>query len=109
MIFRGKQCVSINKNIPEEQRIQKYKGIMFSAGWNVSHTIKLKGGAVFGNKVNTAANKDNIRLIKQNIGVEYKNECTTVDFVVERRNFSTGDLKPDINFQLVIHLKNIGG
>ncbi|MDR0581091.1 MAG: LPS assembly protein LptD [Holosporaceae bacterium] len=113
MIFRGKQCVNNqffvdNKNIPEEQRIQKYKGIMFNVCWNLSHTIKLKGGAVFGNEVDTAKNKNNIRPIKQNIGVEYKNECTMVDFVIERRNFSTGDLKPEINFQLVVHLKNVG-
>jgi hypothetical protein len=115
MIFRGKQCVNNQfspdyKNIPEEQRIQKYKGIMFNAGWNVSSTVKLKGGVVFGNEINTevAINKDNIRLIRQNIGIEYKNECTTVDFVVERKNFSVGDLKPETDFQLTIHLKNLG-
>ncbi|MDR2646249.1 MAG: LPS assembly protein LptD [Holosporaceae bacterium] len=115
MIFRGKQCAYNQsfidyKNISEEQTTQKYKGIMFNAGWNVSSTIKLKGGVVFGNEVNTVtiANKDNVRLIKQNIGIEYKNECTTVDFIVERKNFSTGDLKPETNFQLAVHLKNLG-
>ncbi|MDR0753354.1 MAG: LPS assembly protein LptD, partial [Holosporaceae bacterium] len=115
MIFRGKHYVNDQffvdyKNIPEEQRIQKYKGIMFNAGWNISSTIKLKGGIVFGNEVNTvvAINKDKIRLIRENIGIEYKNECAMVDFIVERKNFSIGDLKPETNFQLMIQLKNLG-
>jgi hypothetical protein len=48
------------------------------------------------------------KLIKHSLGIEYKNECTTVDFVVERKNCRGGDLKPETVLRLVVHLKNLG-
>jgi hypothetical protein len=115
MAFRGKQCLynpfaADVKTASEEQKTQKYKGIMLDAGWCMTTSVKLKGGIVVGNEIAalTAINKDKFHSVKQNVGLEYKNECTTVDFVIERKNYRGGDLKPETTLQLVVHLKNLG-
>ncbi|MDR2723912.1 MAG: LPS assembly protein LptD [Holosporaceae bacterium] len=115
MVFRGKQCFynpfAVDyKIIPEEQKIQKYKGIMFNVGWNVTASTKLKGGVIIGNEIDTLTMKsvDKFHTVRRSIGIEYKNECTTVDFIVEQRSHTIDDLKSETVFQLVVHLKNLG-
>ncbi|MDR1235740.1 MAG: LPS assembly protein LptD [Holosporaceae bacterium] len=114
MVSRGKQCfynpfVSASSN-SEEQKNQRYSGAMFDVGWHLSPSSKLKGGMIIGNDNDTIvkSNNDNHRVIKQYAGIEYKNECATVDFLVERKNFRGGDLKPETIFRLVFTLKNLG-
>ncbi|MDR0632024.1 MAG: LPS assembly protein LptD [Holosporaceae bacterium] len=119
MMFKGKQCLYNNpfttesNPIAEEQKTQKYRGIMLDAGWYVSGTVRLKGGIVMGNDSTTPTalngeKKGKYHLVKRNVGIEYKNECTTVDFLIERRNYRGGDLKPETALQLVVHLRNLG-
>jgi LPS-assembly protein len=118
MVFRGRQCFYnpfsiVAVNFSEAQKTQKYKGIAMNIGFHVTKAVKLKGGLVMGNDqeapVTINVPSDNrLRLIRHNIGIEYNDECTTVDFAVERRNYKGGDLKPETVFQFVVHLKNLG-
>ena len=106
MVFDGKQSsfdpFKIDDHlVTNTDKIQKYKGIMFDMGYQMSKTLKFKGGIVLGDKNN--------KLIKHQIGVLYKNECTTIEASIARTSYRGGDLKPETSFRLVIHLKNIGG
>ena len=106
MVFDGKQSAFDpfkidDRLVANTDKIQKYKGIMFDMGYQMSRTLKFKGGIVLGDKNN--------KLIKHQIGVLYKNECTTIEASIARTSYRGGDLKPETSFRLVIHLKNIGG
>jgi LPS-assembly protein len=119
MIFSGKQCFydpfrQELKEISEEQKIRKYKGVMFDVGWFATKKVKLKGGVVIGNDyevlptiVNPSTN-GKCKLIRSSVGFEYKNECMSVDCSIERKNYRGGDLKPETGFRLTFHLKNLG-
>ncbi|MCR5225299.1 MAG: LPS-assembly protein LptD, partial [Alphaproteobacteria bacterium] len=114
--FNGRQCFYdpfkvLPSALTEEQKTQKYKGIMFDCGWQATHALKLKNGITFGNKcedLNTKINNADFKLVKYNVGFEYKNECTSVEVVLERTNYKSGDLKPETSFRFVLHLKNLG-
>ena len=82
---------------------------MLDISWRASSSVILKSGAVVGNDNDTIvkSNNDNHRVIKQYIGTEYKNECISVNFLMERRNFKGGDLKPETIFRLTVALKKI--
>ncbi|MDR1334219.1 MAG: hypothetical protein LBJ71_03305, partial [Holosporaceae bacterium] len=114
MTFRGRQCFynpfTATSNF-EDQKAQKYKGIMFNAGWRLFPSTELKSGVIIGNDNDTfvKSNNDKYRLVKHYAGIEYKNECITVDFWVEKKNFKGGDLKPETIFRFVVHLKSLGG
>ena len=105
LAFDGKQSFfdpfSLDDALVEEtDKIQKYKGVMLNVGCRINKKIQVKGGLTFGDK--------NINLIKHNIGISYKNECSTVEASIERTNYKGGDLKPETSFKIVLHLKNIG-
>ena len=51
---------------------------------------------------------DKNKLIKYSVGMEYQNECTSVDMTVEQTKYRTGDLKPETAFWFIITLKNFG-
>ncbi|MDR1551714.1 MAG: LPS assembly protein LptD [Holosporaceae bacterium] len=118
MVFRGKQCLYnpfsiILDTYPEEQKTQKYRGVMLDAWRQVTRKVKLKGVVIIGNDVESMRKipkkgNDKYRLIRQSVGLEYQNECTFVNFLVERRNYRGGDLKPETVFRFVAHLKNLG-
>jgi LPS-assembly protein len=116
MVFKGRQCLydpfnPALQSISEEQKIQKYKGIMLDVGWQTTSKIKLKSGVIIGNDADSPTeriDRGNFRLIRSSVGIEYKNECATVDFSIERRNQKGGDLKPETVLHLVVHLKNLG-
>jgi hypothetical protein len=118
MAFRGKQAehnpfVVNADSMSENQKTQKYKGIALDANWHISATSVLKMGIVIGNEFKRSDNVDerNIdryKLAKYYVGICHKNECTEVNFIVERRNYNDGDLKPETSISLVVHLKNLG-
>jgi hypothetical protein len=118
MLFKGKQYLYNPfdprlKDVSEERKTQKYKGIMFDVGWYATRRVKLKSGVVLGNDddifaIERRSSKGNCRLIRHSVGIEYKNECATVDFAIERKNYRGGDLKPETIFRLAVHLKNLG-
>jgi LPS-assembly protein len=119
MLFKGRQnffnpFTTADANPLETQKKQKYKGIAVNANFCLTKTIKLKSGLVMGNdqnslmSTNSPSDDGHLRLIKYSVGSEYKNECITVDFTVEKRNYGSGDLKPETVFQFEIHLKNLG-
>ncbi|MDR2158066.1 MAG: LPS assembly protein LptD [Holosporaceae bacterium] len=114
MLFKGKQCFYDPFSIladSEEQKTQKYKGVMLDGGWQANRNAKLKCGIVIGNDHETLMKKSSgngYKLARYNAGIEYKNECATVEFVVERRNYRGGDLKPETAFRFVVYLKNLG-
>jgi hypothetical protein len=118
MVFKGKQCLFnpfITKltSLTEAQKIQKYRGITINTSICATKTIKLNTGLIMGNDQDTSmaadiSNNNNLRPIKYNVGLEYRNECAMVNCTVERRNYKSGDLKPETVFQFVIHLKNLG-
>lgn len=102
MIFKGRQC-SYNPFFVQEQELGKeeeYKGSMFDIGLKPMKNLRLKGGLVFGSDKN--------KLIKHSVGMEYQNECTSVDMTVEQTKYRTGDLKPETAFWFIITLKNFG-
>lgn len=104
-VFNGKQCfynpfIESVDLLSDDQKVQKYRGMMIDIGWNTTKTTKLKSGFVFG--------ADQNKLIKQNIGLEYRNECARVELLVERTNYHCGDVKPDTSFKFMIYLKNLG-
>jgi LPS-assembly protein len=118
MIFKGRQCrydpfAMYLYTLTEEQKTQKYRGFMFDAGYNINNNWKLKGGIVIGNEfkdqVNLNEKQSNVyKLVRCCIELGYKNECTEVDFAVERRNYDYGDLKPETVFKFTVQLKNLG-
>lgn len=79
---------------------QKYRGFVFNGTFQMNKKWSLKLGLTFGN--------DDAKLIKHNIGLKYKNECSSIETVFERTNYRGGDLKPNNSVKLVIHLKNLG-
>jgi hypothetical protein len=110
-VFRGKQCfynpfISGSQKT-DEQKTQRYKGAMFDINWRASSSVGLKSGIIIGNDNDTVvkSNNDNYRVVKQYAGAEYKNECIVVNFLVEKRNFKGGDLKPETIFRLTVALK----
>jgi lipopolysaccharide assembly outer membrane protein LptD (OstA) len=114
MIFYGKQCFynpfTINyKTIPEDQKTQKYKGIMLDMGCSITGNVRIRSGLTVGNEIDvrTMRTTNKSRIVKQNIGIEYKNECTIIDFTIERKNHNVGDLKYETSLQLVVHLKGL--
>ncbi|MDR0555975.1 MAG: LPS assembly protein LptD [Holosporaceae bacterium] len=117
MIFKGKQCFYnpfVSQDFQEEQKTQKYRGVMLDVGWHATGTLKLKCGMTIGNGGRTLKDTysdkdDSCRLVRHSAGLEYRNECTTVDFLIERRNYRGGDLKPETALRLVVCLKNLGG
>jgi LPS-assembly protein len=86
--------------IPENEKIQKYRGLMLDLGWRINRRVKLKTAIVLGNEKN--------KLIKYNFGLEFKNECLTLETAIERTNYNDGDLKPETSFRIVLHFKNLG-
>ena len=82
---------------------------MLDAGWYITSRVKIKSGVIVGSEIDilTMKTTDKSRLVKRNIGIEYKNECTAIDFMIERKNYTIGDLKPETSLQLVIYLKGI--
>lgn len=114
MIFRGKQCYynpfAYGFTNAEEQKTQRYKGAMIDVGWHALSSTKLKGGVILGNDNDTVikSNNDKKRVIKSYVGVEYKNECATIDFLIEKRNFGGGDLKHETVCKIIVNLKNLG-
>lgn len=103
--FNGKQCFynPFMENVDllsEEEKVQKYKGAMIDLGWKTTKSVKLKTGIIFG--------ADKNKLIKYNVGMEYKNECTQMELSIERTNYQYGDIRPETSFKFMIHLKNLG-
>ncbi|MDR3180068.1 MAG: hypothetical protein LBT70_04180 [Holosporaceae bacterium] len=104
-IFDGKQCfqnpfLRNRLDETEENRAKKYRGLMLGAGWKVNSKWKLNAEVILGQE------KD--KLIRSNIGVQYKNECSELEMVLERTNYTGGDLRPETSFRMTIHLKNLG-
>jgi hypothetical protein len=114
MLFKGKQCFYdpfLVWNDSEEQKTQKYKGLMLDGSWQTTQNIKLKCGLIIGNDHETItqqSHRDRYKLIRHSAGIEYKNECATFEFTVERRNYSDGDLNPETAFRFTVYLKNLG-
>jgi hypothetical protein len=118
MVFKGKHnffnpFTTTGADLPEARKKQKYKGIAASANFCLTKAVRLKSGLVMGNDQNpvsagSSSNGGHLRLVGYNVGGEYKNECVTVDFSIERRNYRCGDLKPETVFQFEVHLKNLG-
>lgn len=88
------------ETISDEKKVQSYKGYMANFGWKATKSTKLKAGIAFDNVHN--------KIVKHNIGFELKNECTYFEISLERTNYHHGDLKPDSNVRIAIHLKNLG-
>ena len=106
MVFNGKQSSFDPFGIDDglvapSTEVQKYKGIMIDAGYQMNKKIKFDGGIILGDK--------NCRTIKHHIGFSYTNECTTLKASLERTSYRGGDLKPETSFKILVHLKNIGG
>jgi hypothetical protein len=113
MVFRGKQCF-YNPFAPEsanseEQKTQRYNGAILDIGWHTSSSTKLKGGIIFGNDNDSIikSGNDRHRIIRQHIGLEYKNECISADISIEIKNFKGGDLKKETILRLAVNLKNL--
>jgi LPS-assembly protein len=112
MLFKGKQCFYdpfSTANTLDNRKTQKYRGIMLNAGWQISGSVKIKGGLIIGNERDPVDDKQEgcCRLVRHDIGAEYKNECLTAELIAERKNFRGGDLKPETVFRFVLHLKNL--
>jgi len=124
MAFSGSQNLydpfSIS-NLSEEDKKQKYKGLILDTGIYLTNKLKLKNSIIIGNECRTQSAQPSdggdkpvqtsdggYKPIKYNIGIEYKNECASVDFVMERKNLKGGDLKPETTFRLIVNLKNLG-
>jgi LPS-assembly protein len=104
-IFDGKQCfqnpfLRSRMDESEENSAKKYHGLMVGAGWKVNSKWKLNAEVVLGHE------KD--KLIRHNIGIQYKNECLELEMILERTNYTGGDLRPETSFRMVVHLKNLG-
>ena len=110
LVFKGKQSAynPFFSYANDEDRDEEYKGSMFDLNFQVSNNIKLKGGLVFGTEKSDTNKQVGRRLIKQNIGMEYQNECTSIDMMIEQTKYRHGDIKPQTNFTFVITLKNFG-
>ncbi|MDR1334823.1 MAG: LPS assembly protein LptD [Holosporaceae bacterium] len=78
---------------------ETYRGAMLDMRWKTNTNTVLKAQIVFGGKQH--------KLIKYSTGIEYKNECTSVDLVVEKRNYRCGDLRPETAIKLSVNLKNL--
>ncbi|MDR3155645.1 MAG: LPS assembly protein LptD [Holosporaceae bacterium] len=79
---------------------EKYKGIMLDTSWKITPNIALKAKIVLGDEQR--------KLIRYSAGVEYNNECSSIDLVMERKNYQRGDLEPEASIKLVVSLKNLG-
>ena len=110
LVFKGKQSAynPFFSYANDEDRDEEYKGSMFDLNFQVSNNVKLKGGLVFGTEKSDTNKQVDRRLIKQNIGMEYQNECTSIDMMIEQTKYRHGDIKPQTNFTFVITLKNFG-
>ncbi|GHU11824.1 hypothetical protein FACS189449_04100 [Alphaproteobacteria bacterium] len=114
--FKGKQSsqsIFKPKELNDEtadKRIERYKGIMLDAIWKVNSKLKLKTGVVLGHKKSDGESieREKVKLVKHNVGFEYKNECIELEVGTERTNYSGGDLRPETSFQFVVHFKNLG-
>lgn len=98
--FKGDQSKLSNFLKSDLLKETRYKGIVVNGSFQVQKKWTYNFSMTFGNS--------NAKLMKHSIGVLYKNECTSVEFVFERLNFRAGDLKPNNSIRLVIHLKNLG-
>ncbi|MDR3151686.1 MAG: LPS assembly protein LptD [Holosporaceae bacterium] len=103
--FSGKHCFygPAMENISGEamsENAKKYKGMILGVGWNMTKNTRLKSEMVLGGEKN--------KLIRQNIGLTYENECSYFDIILERTNYSGGDLRPDTSFRIEVRLKNLG-
>jgi LPS-assembly protein len=103
--FSGRHCFygPFMENISDEamsENIKKYKGIMLNIGWNITKNTRLRSELVLGGEKN--------KLIRQKIGFTYENECSYFDIVLERTNYSGGDLRPDTSCRIEMRLKNLG-
>ncbi|MDR3186914.1 MAG: LPS assembly protein LptD [Holosporaceae bacterium] len=118
LAFKGKQCLfdpfaTNASSLTEEQKIQKYKGVMLDISWHASDSITLKGGIVIGNEFKNATSLhekplNRCKLVRHNVRLLWHNECTEIQAMVERRNHNGGDLKPETVFTFVVYLKNLG-
>ncbi|MDR2682090.1 MAG: LPS assembly protein LptD [Holosporaceae bacterium] len=104
-LFDGKQCfynpfLRNYKDEDESDITKKYRGLMLAAEWKASDKWKLSSELVLGHEEN--------KLIRHNVGLKYKNECSELEIVLERTNYSGGDLRPETSLRVVVHLKNIG-
>lgn len=110
LIFKGKQSAynPFFSYANDEDRDEEYKGSMLDLNLQVSNNVKFKGGVVFGTETNKTSKQIGHRLIKQNVGMEYQNECASIDVMVEQTKYRHGDIKPQTSFTFVITLKNFG-
>lgn len=119
MFFKGKQCfydpfVVSYSDANDELQIHKYNGAMLSLDFTITKSIKIKNGITIGNDYTKATDplqkKINCKckVVQYHSGFEYKNECMSVEFAVERKNYNAGDLRPETIIHFVVGLKNIG-
>lgn len=107
--FKGKHCFydPFAVSAPtshEERNIQKYKGVAINIKYKFSSSLRLTVGSVFGNRYKN----NDFCLIQHHIGFKYKNECSNIELLIERRNQKSGDIKPNTSVKLIVHLKNLG-
>ena len=110
LFFNGKQATynPFLSYADKDDHDEKYKGAMLDLGYQVNSKLTLKGGLIFGTESHKNNRNVTYRLIKQSVGVEYKNECANIKIGVERTRYRRGDIKPQTNFSFVITLKNFG-
>ena len=86
--------------ISDDKKVQPYKGFMADIGWQLTETVKLKSEIIFDSVHN--------KILQHSAGMVFKNECTDLEFSLEKTNYQQGDLKADTILRLAVHLKNLG-
>lgn len=86
---------------PEESREADVSELTFETGWQITDGW---WGSAEG-RYDFAANQAQ----RASLGLQYTNECVTVDLAVSRRFTATADLSPETDFNLAVRLGGFGG
>ena len=85
---------------PREERFQDVSELTATAGWQIAQGWWANAEARYDFTADRAQ--------KAELGIEYRNECITVEMSVERRFTSTETLSADTSFDLGIRLGGFG-
>lgn len=88
------------KTTNSDNSISTNCGIHSVLGIQIRKNISFNYSCILGGSKN--------KLLKNSVGISYKNECFSADLVFSKTNFKSADIKPTKSITILFSLKNLG-